>query len=275
MEMKNILTTLLGLVFLLACSPPSVAATKPVDQATATAILLTPSALPSTDTQTPSALPATDTPVPAPALPTETLTLPPPTETSAPTPIPFIGSLKATVTADKLVCRYGPGANYLYLFAFIRGANIKLIGRADGNKWVLVENVPQRCWINSEFVQIQGDPHTLKSTYPDGYKIPVSPYYGPTTVTGATREADKVIVSWSEVIVSPGKYEDENMFPYIVEVWRCEAGEIIFDTLGSRVPFIAFVDQAGCDTLSHGRVYVQEKHGYAGPAEIPWPASNP
>ena len=74
-----------------------------------------------------------------------------------------------------------------------------------------------------------------------------------------------------EVIVSPGKYEDENMFPYIVEVWRCENGGIIFDTLGSRVPFISFEDQAGCSSPSHGRVYVQEKHGYAGPAEIPWP----
>ena len=66
-------------------------------------------------------------------------------------------------------------------------------------------------------------------------------------------------------------YEDENMFPYIVEVWRCENGAIIFDTLGSRVPFISFEDQAGCAEPSRGRVYIQEKHGYAGPAEIPWP----
>ncbi len=140
---------------------------------------------------------------------------------------------------------------------------------------MLVENDPQRCWVNSDFVEVQGDIHTLRSLYPDGYKIPVSPYYGPTTVTGATREGDKVIVSWGEVIVSPGKYEDENMFPYIVEVWRCENKEIIFDTLGSRVPFISFVDQAGCEIPSHGRVYVQEKHGYGGPAEIPWPAPLP
>ncbi|MDP1715559.1 MAG: hypothetical protein Q8L41_12515 [Anaerolineales bacterium] len=42
--------------------------------------------------------------------------------------------------------------------------------------------------------------------------------------------------------------------------------------LVSRFPFITFVDQASCDGTSHGRVYVQEKHGYAGPADIPWPA---
>jgi uncharacterized protein YraI len=254
--MKNVLTILPILLLVLACAPASSLATKPVDQATVTLII-----------------PPTDTPVPTLILPTETFTptLVPPTETSTPTVIPVVDILKATVIADKLVCRYGPGANYLYLFAYNGGAKIKLIGRAEGNNWMLVENEPQRCWVNSKFVQIQGEPQTLKSMYPDGYKIPVSPYYGPTSVTGATREGDKVTVSWNEVIVSPGKYESESMFPYIVEVWRCENNEMIFDTLGSRVPFISFVDQTGCASPSHGRVYVQEKHGYAGPAEIPWP----
>jgi hypothetical protein len=107
--------------------------------------------------------------------------------------------------------------------------------------------------------------------YPDGYKIPVSPYYGPTTVTSAKREGDKVIVAWGEVIVSPGKYEDENMFPYIVEVWRCENQEMIFET--SAPESHLFVDQAGCDFSSH--MCIQEKHGYGGPAEIPWPAPQP
>ncbi len=261
--MKKILATSFVLIFLLACSLPSAVATQPVDQATATP--LTPLAE-STNTETP--IPATL------ALPTETFTPVPPTATSTntPTAIPFVDSLKATVTADLLVCRYGPGANYLYLIAFNKKTPLRLIGRADGNKWVLVENQPQRCWVNSDFVEVQGDLLTLRSMYPDGYKIPVSPYYGPTSVTSATREADKVIVSWNEVIVSPGKYEDENMFPYIVEVWRCENNEMIFETLGSRVPFISFVDQVGCDVPSHGRVYVQEKHGYGGPADIPWPA---
>ncbi len=207
--------------------------------------------------------------IPTLAPPTETFT-PIPTET--PTQIPYVDVLKATVISDKLVCRYGPGANYLYLFAFVKGANIKLIGKADGNAWALVENEPQRCWINSEFLEVQGDMNSLKPMYPDGYKIPVSPYFGPTTILTAEREGDTITVTWVEVIVSPGKYENETMFPYIVEVWRCENGKIIFDTLGSRFPFISFEDQAGCAEPSRGRVYIQEKHGYAGPAEIPWPA---
>ncbi len=261
--MRKFFLPCLTLLFLLACSLPSAAVPETVEQVSASATPLTPLALP-TETETPTLAP-----------PTETFTPIPPTETSTPTALPFVDSLKAKVTADKLVCRYGPGANYLYLIAFNKTTPIRLIGRAEGNQWVLVENSPQKCWVNSEFVQAEGDLQTLRSVYPDGYKIPVSPYYGPTSVTSAKREGEKVIVAWGEVIVSPGKYEDENMFPYIVEVWRCENNEMIFETLGSRVPFISFTDQAGCDFQSHGRVYVQEKHGYAGPSEIPWPPPQP
>jgi len=183
--------------------------------------------------------------------------------------------MKATVNADKLVCRYGPGANYLYLIALNRNTPLTLIGRADGNNWVLIENRGRSdshdCWVNGEFVQAEGDMKHLKVVYPDGYKIPVSPYYGPTTVLSATREGDEITVSWIEIIVSPGKYESPNMFPYIVEVWHCVNGEYIFETLGTTYPAIKFIDQEGCDQPSHGRVYIQEKHGYAGPADIPWP----
>lgn len=217
-------------------------------------------------------------------IPTDTFTAPPPTETFTPlpptatetaipteTPVPTVDELKATVNVDRLSCRYGPGANYLYLFAFVKGANIKLIGRAAGNNWVLVENSPQRCWINAQFVDIQGDPQMLRSMYPDGFKLIVSPYYGPTTVLNAKRDGSKVTVSWIEITIDRGDYESPTMFIYLVEVWRCENNEIVFETLGSTFPFISFTDETGCNEPSRGRVYVQEKHGYAGPADIPWP----
>ena len=251
------LTCLLYLVT--ACSPASqstpelaTAAGEPALAATSTA-----TSLPATETLTPTPVPPTETPSPTPTI----------------TPIPTVESLKATVTADKLICRYGPGANYLYLIAFNKSTPIRLIGRAPGNNWVLIENGQQDCWVNSEFIALkeEGDLKALIPMYPDGYKIPVSPYYGPTTVLNAKRNGNEITVDWIEIIVSPGKYEDENMFPYIVEVWSCQNGEIIFDTIGSRVPFITFTDEPGCSEPSHGRVYIQEKHGYAGPAEIPWP----
>lgn len=206
--------------------------------------------------------------------PTATFTQTPPTATPTATVIPFVESLKATVTADLLSCRYGPGPEYLYLFALKKGANINLIGRTEGNSWLLVENEPQRCWIHSKFVDIAGDQQTLKPMYPDGYKIPVSPYYSPTTVLSAVRDPndkDKITVTWIAIPLTAGDQEDESMFIYIIEVWRCEGGKIIFDPLASNYPAITFVDETGCSTPSHGRVFFQEKHGYAGPAVIPWP----
>lgn len=259
--MKRALIFTCILYVLSACAPASNPTAEP---ASATEELML------ADSATATALPPTETFTPSPIPPTET---PSPTATGTATPFPIVESLKAIVTADKLICRYGPGVNYLYLIAFNINTPLRLIGRAPGNNWVLVQNEPQKCWVNSEFIALkeEGDLRSLPSMYPDGYKIPVSPYYGPTTVLTAERNGNDITISWIEIIVSPGKYEDENMFPYIVEVWTCKDGQIVFDTIGSRVPFITFTDESGCSEPSHGRVYIQEKHGYAGPAEIPWP----
>lgn len=195
--------------------------------------------------------------------------------TEAPLPsntsLPTVESLKATVTADLLSCRYGPGAEYLYLYALRRTANIQLIGRTDANNWVWVEG-KNKCWVNAKFLEIQGDPLSLPMVYPGIAKLPVSPYYPGPSWANATRKGDKVEVTWEAVPISPGKYEDENMHQYIIEVWRCESGKIIFETLGTNFPFITVEkDEAGCSIPSHGNVFVQEKHGYGGPIEIPWP----
>jgi hypothetical protein len=227
---------------------------------------------------------------------TETVTIPAPTKTASSTPteiatetpsasetpsplpsdtpLPTVESLKARVTADRLSCRYGPGPEYLYLFAFRAGANIELIGRVDAENWdwVLVENqVP--CWIKAEFAEIQGDIRSLPVVYPGTAKLPITPYYHRSEVLSAKRDplTNEVTISWVEVPVSLGDYEDDSMQTYIVELWRCEDGELIFDPLGTRLTYITFVDEPGCSEPSHGQVWVQEKHGYAGPAEIPWP----
>ena len=217
-------------------------------------------------------------PVPSPTVsPTSLPTITPsPTETPTQIPIPIVESLKAKVTADKLSCRYGPGAEYLYLFAFNRSANIKLVGRTDANNWVWVANKDENnrdnnCWVNAKFLEIQGDPKSLPIVYP-GVKLIVSPYYPGPSWAKATRDGNSVEITWEAVPISPGKYESETMHQYIIEVWRCEAGQIIFETLGTNYPAIKVEnDEPGCSVPSHGQVYVQEKHGYGGPVEIPWP----
>ena len=225
-------------------------------------------------TETPFLPTATDSPTP-----TETLTPTPlASETASPFPsntaLPTVASLEARVTADRLSCRYGPGPEYLYLFAFRAGANIELIGRVDAENWnwVLVENqVP--CWISADFIDVQGDILSLPILYPDGAKLPITPYYPPSEVTSARRDpmTNAVTVAWAEIPVSLGDYEDDSMQTYIIEVWRCQGGQLIFDPLATRSTFTSFVDEPGCSEPSHGRVWVQEKHGYAGPADIPWP----
>jgi uncharacterized protein YraI len=264
--MKNFLAISFILIFLLtACTLPSNAPVDapaaPVPAATTAAV---PPTVPPTDTSIPTLIPPTETSTPTPIPPTATSTM-----------IPVVENLKAKVTADLLSCRYGPGAEYLYFYGFKKGLNIELVGRTDANNWVAVGGLEHLCWVNTKFIEITGDPQTLKVMYPDGYKLPVSPYYPATTVLSAVRDPNdrsKVTVKWTDITLRAGDEEDANMFIYIIEVWRCESGKIIFDPLASNYPEVTFVDEAGCSVPSHGRVFFQEKHGFAGPAEIPLPA---
>jgi uncharacterized protein YraI len=266
MTMKNILSASLILIFLLAaCSLPSGAPTQPAADSPVPAA--------ATDSA-PTVVPPTEAASPTPAPPTETFTpTPSPTveSTSTPTDVPYVESLDATVTADLLSCRYGPGAEYLYLYGLKKGANIELTGRTEGNNWVMVKG-KNLCWLNAKFVEVNGDPQTLKVTYPGEYELPVSPYYAPPSVLSAKRKGNSITVMWTDITLRAGDEEDENMFIYIAEIWRCEGGKIIFDPLASNYPEVTFVDEAGCNAPSHGRVFFQEKHGFAGPADIPWPA---
>lgn len=269
MKRKLIFPILLMLVSF-ACSststavPPTFAETQPTSTAFSS---LTDTLAPLTPTETISAT-ATEVSMETP-LPSETLS-PLTTNTSLPT----VESLKAKVTADRLSCRYGPGPEYLFLFAFRAGANIELIGRvnAENWNWVLVENqVP--CWIKAEFAEIQGDIRSLPIVYPGTAKLPITPYYARSEVLSAERKelTNEVTISWAEVPVSLGDYEDDSMQTYIVELWRCQDGQLIFEPVGTRLTYLTFIDEPGCSEPSHGQVWVQEKHGYAGPAEIPWP----
>lgn len=221
--------------------------------------------------------PATDTSLPA------TSTTTPPTATSTPTmlpsatpsvtPVPTAQSLKAVVTADLLSCRYGPGPNYLFLYGLRKGANIVLIGRTNGDnwRWVYVEG-KNKCWVKTDFLDVQGNWLGLPVVYPGLAKLPVSPYYPPTYVLHATRSQDQVTVEWADIPLRAGDEEDERMQHYVVEVWRCENSQLLFEPLATNELSVSFIDQAGCSSPSHGRIFVQEKHGFAGPTEIPWPS---
>ncbi|MEW5941802.1 MAG: hypothetical protein AB1750_19235 [Chloroflexota bacterium] len=253
---KSVIPAFLALCLALTACNLSAATTPPPNTATP-ADTSTSIAMPSdTPTLFDTATPVTPSPV-----------LPSPVPSATPTPVPF---LDATVSADLLSCRYGPGPEYLFLYGLRKGAQIKLIGQTGSNSWVWVDG-KNKCWVNVKFIEIEGDFHLLPIVYPDLAPLPVSPYYPPTAILRATREKNLVTVEWSDVPLRPGDEEDETMLHYIVEVWRCEAGQIVFDPLATNDTNISFVDEPGCSVPSHGRIFVQEKHGFAGPTEIPWP----
>ena len=234
----------------------------------------TPSFTPFPPTHSPT--PLSPSPLPTlPPLPTAAPTstaAPPPTDTPTPSPIPAVESLKAQVTADLLSCRYGPGPEYLYLYALRKTANITLIGRTDGDNWhwVYVQG-KNKCWLNASYIEIQGNWQDLPIVYPGIAKLPVSPYYQSTAVLSAVRNGNEVSVSWLDIPLRPGDEEDESMLHYIIEAWHCVGGQLIFEPLATNDVTITIVDEPGCSQPSHGRIFVQEKHGFAGPAEIPWP----
>jgi uncharacterized protein YraI len=258
---RIVFMAILFILILTACQPAS---SSDVQPASVTETYSPPETIPS---NTPFVPPPSSTPEA-----TQTFT-PSPTETATATPLPLVESLEAIVAADLLSCRYGPGATYLYLYGLKKGARLKLIGRAEGNNWVYVDG-RNKCWVNAKFIEINGDMKSLPNVYPDKVRLPVSPYYPPTTGVLATRNGNSVEISWNDVPLRAGDEEDENMQHYIVEVWRCEGGQMIFESLGTNDLAVIVNDEPGCSQPSHGRVFVQEKHGFAGPSEIPWPAAN-
>lgn len=264
MKIHPVLTLTLILI-LAACNVPSSAPTNAPAEAAP--------AVEATSTVLEVAAPTETAVPPTPIPPTETFTptLPPPTETSTPTEIPTVDSLNAVVTADTLSCRYGPGAEYLYFYGFRKDFKLNLIGRAHASNWVMVGGLEHECWVNQKFISVEGDPQTLRVTYPGEYELPESPYYAPPAVLSAENNGGAITVKWTDVELRAGDEEDADMFIYIIEVWRCQGGQIVFEALASNYPEVTFVDEGGCAEPSHGRVYFQEKHGFAGPAEIPWP----
>lgn len=264
----------LGLLFS-ACSP--LAVTAPAASA---------SPIPFTQT-VPVATATIPAPVSAtPALPSETTATTVPTATSSPTfiptasptasPRPTYSILRGVVVVDKVSCRYGPGAMYLYLYGMVKGATQDILGRTDTGKWTLTRSHGDNksCWVKTEFMQLNGDVMSLEMVYPDKFTLIESNqgYRSPWNVA-AVRNGDKVTISWESEPLRAGDEESATSVLYVVETWVCQGGQLVFTALGAYAAQVTVADEPGCAQASHGRVYFSEKHGYAGPSEIPWPAA--
>lgn len=125
------------------------------------------------------------------------------------------------------------------------------------------------CWMNSEWMNIKGDPGLIQPIAAEDVSLPMSPYYGPPSGQNASRDGDQVTVSWNWFGLRAG--DDSEQEPYLVEAWVCQEGRIIFTPFGVWENMVTITDQAGCSQPSHARLYAVEKHGYTPWVEIQWP----
>ena len=285
----GLIVGLIGIVGIIGASAlyllPNFLAPPPAPVATISAII--PVAGASTSTKTPLLATSTHIP-PTVAKATSTKTkLPTATFTKLPTAtvLSCQAPKQATVVAENLTCRYGPGAVYLYRTGLAKGDVLDVLGRADTayGTWIYVQTQQNqsrqntnkiKCWVNSseKYVDMQGDVACLDSYYPE--KAPLilfntNLFPKPYNVK-ASRSGDLVEITWVGYDLQPGDKPDQSP-RYLVEMWTCQAGQMVFTPYGTDETYAQVQDEAGCAEASHGQVYLAHVDGYIGPSYIPWP----
>lgn len=223
----------------------------------------------STLTQTPTTTP---TPVPtATRTSTVTLTRTPtitltPTITSTPTitPTPTYDFPDVTVLMQAN-CRYGPGTAYLYSHGLYQGDEAEVNGRNYSGTWLWIkpENLDRHCWVAASVVEVQGD---IRTVVVHRSQLPFSSLYGPPGNVRASRDGDRVIVTWDPVWMTDDDYRG-----YLIEATICQNGDLVPVAVHSDHPSYEFSDELNCSGESGGKLYTVEKHGYTDPVTIPWP----
>lgn len=257
---KLVIINILFMIFTTGCNLPG--ASEPPTP-TVTLFPDTPTPVPSTATET---LTPTNTPT---ATATATTT-PTPTNTATPTLTPTYAIWRAEVLPEKLTCRYGPGAMYLYKYGLNGTSVLDVIGRNELGTWILLQAIGGNnpCWVNSSFMDVRGEVMSIEPVDPH-IVMPWSPYYAALTGVSATRDGDTVTVFWNQLVLRAG--DSAEQVPYILEAWVCVDGEIVFTPIGAYFLAADVEDEAGCDEPSHGRVLGAEKHGYTQWVEVAWP----
>lgn len=179
-----------------------------------------------------------------------------------------------TVQADRLSCRYGPGAPYLYKTGLIKGNLVQVIGRNDAGDWVYIQHGDTiQCWVNVKYLQVTGSVSELELAYPD--KAPLilfsHPKFPPPANVQAARSTDRVVITWVGYELALGDRESAESPIYLVETWTCQDGKIVFTATGAFEEVAVISDEAGCSEPSRGQVYIAHKDGYIGPVPIQWP----
>jgi len=125
------------------------------------------------------------------------------TETLIPTPSPTITAtysiLRGEVNVEHVSCFYGPHKSYLYKYGLVGGSNLEIIGRNTDTNYIEIRAIggTNPCWMNSEWMNIKGDLNAIQPINPEDVVLPQSPYYGPLSGVTASRNGEKVTISWN------------------------------------------------------------------------------
>lgn len=211
------------------------------------------------------------------SVPSATATLTPtprktPTKTNTPEPKPE--ETMNAVVIQQLACVYGPSEYFLYRFGLIEGIKLQVFGKDINSGWVyvLADGYEGECWVNLNQISLEGDAENLKVLYPGEVGLPISLIWPvPQNVyTARTADGTKIAIYWDEYILPDGEIESPNSARYLLELWTCQNGILTFEPKFVWDDDILITDERGCSEPSHGVIYLVEKHGYAGPVEIPW-----
>jgi len=224
-----------------------------------------------TATATPTATPtatATRTPSPTPTetptdTPTTTLT---PTITDTPTITPTATFDFPDVTVrEQAHCRYGPNKNYLHAGDLYTGDHGALWNRNSNGTWLWVrfDKLWYACWVAASVVDVDGD---IFSVVRISTRLPQSTLYDSPDIVKATRDGDKVTITWEPVWMTTDDYVG-----YLVEATVCQGGSLVFVPIAVDGTSVTVKDESGCDGTSKAKLYSVEKHGYTDPVSVPWP----
>jgi hypothetical protein len=228
------------------------------------------------DTSSPEPAPSVTpslTPSLTPVSTTTPTATPDPTPAFTNTPIPTYQKLRGEVIVDNVVCHFGPGAPYLYKYGLVAGSHLEVIGRIAQGKYIQVQAIGGNnpCWVNPDWMKVNGDLAVLPPVSPDDTGLPFSRRYKPPAGVSARRDGHSVIIFWAPVVLSLG--DTSTAPPYLIEAWVCQAGQIVFSPTGWLQTSAVIEDEPGCAAPSHARLYAVEKHGYTLWIEIPWPVN--
>lgn len=240
--------------------------TAPAPTATETLVPTELSTATATHTPAPS-----ETPSPSATATLEPTLTPTPSPTATVTPIPTYVVLRGVVNQEHVSCFYGPSKAYLYKYGLLKGNRLDIIGYIADTGYIEVQAIGGNnpCWMNLEWMDVQGDINEVQPVDPLTVKRPWSPFYAGLSWVTAVRNGNEVTISWAPLVLRAG--DDSEQEPYLLEAWVCRGGKLTFVPIGAYQTTATVVDEPGCSEESFARVYGVEKHGYTKYLKIDWP----